>query len=69
MRAKYKLLGSAETSEEIFKMIIEKFYCGSDIRFEGTIGLYSLKNSKGETLEGMRVIRKAGRYRFEMEIK
>lgn len=63
----FKLLGSAPTVEMLLKGVTA-YFCGSDIRFEGTIGLFQVHNSKGR-IEGFRVIKKGSRYRFEMEVQ
>lgn len=60
---KTKLIGSAPTIEMLLKGITE-FYCGTDIRLVGTIGLFDVHNSKGK-IEGVRVVKKGKRYRFE----
>ena len=65
MKQKFKLLASSPTLECMLKQVT-KFYCGSDIRFIGTIGLMSVHNSSGK-IEGVRVIKKSQRYRFEYE--
>ena len=56
----YKLLASAPSEAEIIKAI-SRFYCGATISLEGE----NVHNLKG-LLDGVRVIKKRGRYRFEM---
>lgn len=65
MKQKHKLIVSSPTIECMLKQVT-KFYCGSDIRFEGTIDLMSVHNSKGK-IDGVRVIKKGQRFRFEYE--
>jgi hypothetical protein len=56
----YKLLASAPTEQAILESI-KRFYCGSNVSIQGE----QISNSKG-ILEGVRVVKKKGRYRFEM---
>lgn len=56
-----RLLGSAPTEDRLLKMVTN-FYCGSSIRFEKG----EVFNAKGK-IEGVRVIHKNNRFRFEME--
>ena len=56
----YKLLASAPSEAEIIKAI-SRFYCGATISLEGE----NIHNLKG-LIDGVRVIKKRGRYRFEM---
>lgn len=56
-----RLLASAPTQERLLKIVTD-FYCGSSIRFENG----DVFNAKGK-IEGVRVIFKNRRFRFEME--
>ena len=63
---KYKLLASAPTRERI-EEIINKFHFTTNLRVMDSGEIRNVKT--GKTLEGVRVIEKKGRYRFEMEEK
>ena len=56
-----KILGSAPTEERLLKLVTD-FYCGSTIRFKGS----QVFNAKGK-IEGVRIVKKSNRFRFEME--
>jgi hypothetical protein len=58
----YKLIASSPNEEQLLKQAI-KFWCGSNIRFEGE----QVFNSKG-LIEGFRVVKKGGRYRLEYKL-
>ena len=58
----YKLLATAPSEQKIIEAI-SRFYCGSNVTLDGE----KVFTGKGEQL-GMRVIKKNGRYRFEMSI-
>jgi len=58
-----KLLGSAPTEDRLLKLVTD-FYCGSSIRFENG----EVFNAKGK-IEGVRMVHKKNRFRFEMEDK
>lgn len=57
---KYTLMGSSPTRDGIIKLI-SKFYMGSTIHLEGE----DVHNRKGK-IEGVRVIEKGKRFRFEL---
>ena len=56
------LIGSATTLSELEKLITERFYYGTKIHAEGEKGI---RDSDGKPLEGVRIIKKGNRYRFE----
>lgn len=62
---KYKLIGSAASLEQLAGLI-SKFYCSPNIRLVGFVDLFEVHNSSGP-IEGVRVIKKGNRYRFEVE--
>lgn len=55
----YKLLASAPSEAEIIKAI-SRFYCGATISLDGE----NIHNLNG-LIDGVRVVKKRGRYRFE----
>jgi len=63
---KTKLLGSASSLEQL-KDGIQKFFYSSNIVLNGNDkDGYTISNSKG-VIEGVKVVLKGKRYRFEME--
>lgn len=67
MKPKFKLVGSAKSLYDL-KALIAKRWHWSDFDFKGRIdGTFEVHNSKG-VIEGVRVIPKGGRWRFEMVV-
>ena len=62
MKDEYKLVASSPSLDELLKLAI-KYWCGSNIRFEGE----QVFNSKG-LIEGFRVSQKGKRYRLEYKL-
>lgn len=57
-----KLIGSAGSKEDLKKMINEYYY-STNFRITDDGKIYNIKNQ--EFLDGVRVIQKRGRWRFE----
>lgn len=61
------LLASASDGLDIL-ISIREFYCGTDVSIVGSEpNVYRIvRKSDGKTLEGVRVVKARGRFRFEM---
>jgi hypothetical protein len=64
---KHKLIGSSNSLEHLLDMVIEKYFCRSQVSFiMAKQNEWTVNNSSGP-IKGLRVVAKRGRYRFEKE--
>ena len=65
MKPKYKLIGSSNSIEHLLDLVIEKYFCRSQVSLIHKTETEWTVNQQGKPLDGLRVILKRGRYRFE----
>jgi hypothetical protein len=65
---KFKLIGSSNSIEHLLDLVTEKYFCRSQVSFINVKKNQWVIHQQGKPIDGLRVVLKRGRYRFERQV-